>query len=103
MKWSHEDQMEQLWIRRELGDDLFKEIQEHHYTVVILRSKSQSLPGDTYKRCDIYVDIEDDRHATLFALKFSKARKVELACCGYTPDWAINDEFSSKTVTKKQK
>ena len=76
MKWSHKDEMEQLWIRRELGDELFEEIQWH--TIVILRSNSQSLPGDTYKRCDIYVDVEDDRHATLFALKFSKARKVEL-------------------------
>jgi hypothetical protein len=76
MKWSHKDELEQLWIRRELGDELFKEIQWH--TIVILRSNSQSLPGDTYKRCDIYVDVEDDRHATLFALKFSKARKVEL-------------------------
>ena len=76
MKWSHKDELEQLWIRRELGEELFKEIQSH--TIVILRSNSQSLPGDTYKRCDIYVDVEDDRHATLFALKFSKARKVEL-------------------------
>ena len=76
MKWSHKDEMEQLWIRRELGEELFEEIQSH--SIVILRSNSQSLPGDTYKRCDIYVDVEDDRHATLFALKFSKARKVEL-------------------------
>jgi hypothetical protein len=77
MKWSHKDEMEQLWIRRELGEELFEEIQSH--SIVILRSNSQSLPGDIYKRCDVYVDIEDDRHATLFALKFSKVRKVELA------------------------
>ena len=76
MKWSHKDELEQLWIRRELGDTLFEEIQSH--SIVILRSNSQSLPGDTYKRCDIYVDIEDTPRATLFALQFSdKIRKVE--------------------------
>ncbi len=77
MKWSHKDRMEQIWIRRELGDELFEEIQWH--TILILRTNSQTLPGDTYKRCDIYVDVEDEKWALLFALKFSKARKVELA------------------------
>ena len=76
MKWSHKDRMEQFWIQRELGDKLFEEIQWH--TIVIIRSNSQTLPGDTYKRCDIYVDIEDKNRALLFALQFSKVRKVEL-------------------------
>lgn len=76
MKWSHKDRMEQFWIQRELGDKLFEEIQWH--TIVIIRSNSQTLPGDTYKRCDIYVDIEDENRALLFALQFSKVRKVEL-------------------------
>jgi hypothetical protein len=78
MKWSHVDRMEQIWIQRELGDELFKEIQQDWCKVVILRTDSQSLPGDIYKRCDIYVDIEDTPRATLFALQFSdKIRKVE--------------------------
>ena len=77
MKWTHEGDLEQLWIRRELGDELFKELQQDWCAVVLLRSNSQSLPGDIYKRVDIYVDVKDDKHATLFALKFTKARKVE--------------------------
>jgi hypothetical protein len=78
MKWSHKDRMEQIWIQRELGDKLFEEIQQDWCEVVIHRTNSQSLPGDTYKRCDIYVDIEDTPRATLFALQFSdKIRKVE--------------------------
>ena len=78
MKWSHKDRMEQMWIQRELGDKLFEEIQQDWCEVVIHRTNSQSLHGDTYKRCDIYVDIEDNPQATLFALKFShKIRKVE--------------------------
>ena len=80
MKWSHKDRMEQIWIQRELGDKLFEEIQQDWCEVVIYRTNSQSLPGDTYKRCDVYVDIEDTPRATLFALQFSdKIRKVELA------------------------
>jgi len=77
MKWTHEGDIEQLWIRRELGDELFKEIQQDYYKPVILRSDSQTLPGDVYKRVDVYVDIEDAYRATLFALRFTRARKVE--------------------------
>ena len=77
MKWEHEGKTEQLYIRCKLGDKLFREIQQDWYKVVILRSNSQSLPGDMYKRCDIYVDIEDERRATLFALKVSNLQKVE--------------------------
>ena len=78
MKWSHKDRMEQIWIQRELGDDLFEEIQQDCYEVVILRSNSQSLPGDAYKRCDIYVDIKDRHRAFMFALKHSTATKIEI-------------------------
>ena len=79
MKWSHVDRIEQIFIQRELGDELFEEINQEWCNIVIVRSNSQSLPGDIYKRCDVYVDIEDEKRAILFALKFSKVRKVELA------------------------
>jgi hypothetical protein len=35
------------------------------------------LPGDTYKRCDIYVTIDDTPRATLFALKYSQVRLTQ--------------------------
>lgn len=79
MKWTHEGDMEQLWIRRELGYELFNEILQDYYKLVILRSNSQTLPGDIYKRVDVYVDIECAHRATLFALRFTQARKVEHA------------------------
>ena len=69
MKWTHEGDLEQLWIRRELGDELFKEIQQDYYKPVILRSDSQTLPGDVYKRVDVYVDVEDSKQALLLALR----------------------------------
>ena len=79
-KWSHKGtKTEQLWIRREVGEDLYKEVELRDWTWVLLRS--QSSIGDRYCRCDIYVDIydPDTKHATLFPFKFSKARPIPLA------------------------
>ena len=73
-KWSHaHNRMETLWVRRELGDELSKYIVKQGYKLVLIRSKSQSLPEDLYCRCDIYVDIPNNKESTLFALKYSKA------------------------------
>ena len=76
MKWTHQGRLENIWIRRELGDLLYKEINELG-EIEILRSNSQLLPGDTYKRCDIYVTIDDTPRATLFALKYSQVRLTQ--------------------------
>lgn len=77
-KWSHKGtQNEQLWVRRELGDDLFKTVEENNWTWVLLRSNSQTLPEDIYCRCDIYVDVDDSKHATHFALTYPRATLVE--------------------------
>lgn len=77
-KWTHADtHMEHIWIRRELGDDLYKTIESNNWDWSLLRSSSTSLPGDTYCRCDIYVNIDDSKNATLFALKYSQAKLLE--------------------------
>lgn len=77
-KWSHaRTDMEQLWVRRELGEDLFSTVESNGWDWVLMRSDSQTLPGDIYCRCDVYVDIPNDKHATHFILKFPKAKKVE--------------------------
>ena len=77
-KWTHKNQaMEQIWIRRELGDDLYLMVEENNWEWVLLRSESQTLPSDIYCRCDIYAEIPDSNQATLFALKFSNVKKVE--------------------------
>jgi len=76
-KWSHKGlKAEQLWVRRAVGEELFKEVELRDWAWVLIRS--QSSLGDRYCRCDIYVDIDDTdtKHATLFPLKFSKARAV---------------------------
>ena len=69
-KWTHaHKQMEHLWVRRELGDELFKQCNQPGFDLVYIRSRSQTLPEDVYCRCDVYVDVEDSRQAVLFALQ----------------------------------
>ena len=78
-KWTHSDsRMEQIWIQRELGDELYKTVESNNWEWKLQRSNSQTMPGDIYCRCDIYVEVPDSKQATLFALKFSNVRKVEL-------------------------
>ncbi len=77
-KWTHvETEMEQLWIRRELGEELFKTVESNNWNWVLQRSNSQSLPGDIYCRCDIFVDIDESKHTTHFALKFPQAKLIK--------------------------
>ena len=78
-KWKHADsRMEQIWIQRELGDELYKTVESNNWEWKLQRSNSQTMPDDIYCRCDIYVEVPDSKQATLFALKFSNVRKVEL-------------------------
>jgi len=71
-KWSHkETSMEQMWIMREVGTELYKTVEANDWQWVLLRSNSQTLPDDIYLRCDIYVEIPDSKQATLFALKYN--------------------------------
>ena len=77
-KWTHaKTNMENMWIMREVGTELYKTIETNNWQWKLLRSNSQTLPDDIYCRCDIYVEIPDSKQATLFALKYSKAQKME--------------------------
>ena len=69
--------MEHIWIRRELGDDLYKTVETNNWEWYLLRSRSSSLLGDKYCRCDIYVEVPDSKQATLFALKYTQAKSME--------------------------
>jgi len=77
-KWSHADSsMEQIWIRRELGEELYKTIESNDWKWKLMRSNSQTLPSDIYCRCDIYIQIPNTKQATLFVLKHPQAKLVE--------------------------
>lgn len=76
-KWSHVNKsMEPMWIMREIGSEVYKTVEENNWHWTWLRTNSQILPGDTYCRCDIYVDIPDTKQGTLFALKYPEAKAV---------------------------
>ena len=71
-KWTHANsRMEQIWIQRELGDGLY------NWEWKLQRSNSQTMPGDIYCRCDIYVEIPNSKQATHFVLKYPQAKQME--------------------------
>lgn len=77
-KWTHaKTHMESMWIMRELGQDLYKLVEENNWDWKLIRSNSQSLPGDTYCRCDVYVEIPNTKQGTLFVLKYPHAIPLE--------------------------
>jgi hypothetical protein len=77
-KWTHaHTQIEMLWIRRELGDELYKTIESNNWTWKLQHSKSQTLPDDIYCRCDIYIDTNNDKLDTHFVLKYPQAKLLE--------------------------
>jgi hypothetical protein len=61
--------MEHMWVRRELGEELYAQCNQPGFELVYIRSNSQTLPEDVYCRCDVYVDVEDSKQSTLFALR----------------------------------
>jgi len=62
---------------RELGQDLYKFVEENNWDWKLLRSNSQTLPGDVYCRCDVYVEIPNTKQGTLFVLKYPHAIPLE--------------------------
>ena len=77
-KWKHaETDLESIWVQREVTVEAYKLIEENDWEWVWLRSNSQTLPGDVYCRCDIYVEIPDSKQATYFVLKYPQAKLTE--------------------------
>ena len=69
-KWTHVGtRMENVWVQRELGDELYRQCNTTGFTLHMQHTASQTLPSDVYCSCDIYVDVEDEREAVLIALR----------------------------------
>ena len=69
-KWTHaHTHMEHIWVRRELGEELFAQCNQSGFELVYTRSNSDSLPTEKFCRCDVYVDVHNSKQAVLFALK----------------------------------
>jgi len=69
--------MEKIWVRRELGEELFKTVEENCWCWVLMRSNSITLPSDIYCRTLVYVDTNDDKLDTHFTLKFPQAQVIK--------------------------
>lgn len=77
-KWSHaKTPTEQLWVRRELGDELYTSVEANGWCWTLLRTRSQTLPPDIYCRTLIYADSQDDKLDTYFQLKFPHVKPVK--------------------------
>jgi len=77
-KWKHaKTDLEPIWIQREVTAETYKIVEENNWEWSWLRSNSQTLPGDIYCRCDIYVEIPDTKQGTHFILKHPTAKLVE--------------------------
>ena len=79
-KWKHSTEhgnpdMEYMWVRRELGEKLAKEIEEKNYNLELV--KEEGIVPDVFCRCHIFVHIKNKYEALLFNLKNSKAILVE--------------------------
>ncbi len=76
-KWTHKGKrMEDMWVMRKLGQELYQACLQPGFELHFIHSNSQTLPDDIYCRCDIYVDVENTKQGTLFALKYPKAKPV---------------------------
>lgn len=79
-KWTHaHTTMEQHWVMRAIGTELFGTVEANDWSWVLLRSNSQTLPGDVYCRCDVFADSNDDKLDTHFLLKFPHVKAIPLA------------------------
>jgi len=77
-KWKHAaTDLEPIWIQREVTAEVYAIVEENNWEWIWLRSNSQTLPGDIYCRCDIYVEIPDSKQGTYFVLKHPTAKLVE--------------------------
>ena len=78
--------------------------------VTSLTSEKSTSPGPLRQLWDRMDRLERDMRLMTDSIREREMEKhyrndyyKYTATSGYTPDWSIYDEFSSKTVTKKQK
>lgn len=76
-KWSHVDtKMENLWIEREIGTPIYKEIQENNFDLKIQRE--EGFVPDLYCKSKIYLELDNSDRALLFLLKWSKDNTLNI-------------------------
>ena len=75
-KWTHtENNMYHLWVRRELGEELYKQCNQPGYELYL--EYANGIVADIFCNCKIYVDVHNQSHSTWFALKYPDATRLE--------------------------
>ena len=69
-KWTHVDtHMEHIWVRRQVGDEIYALVESNSWQWHLDRQSTPSLPEETYCRCSIHVDVPHTPEGTHFKLK----------------------------------
>jgi hypothetical protein len=66
-----------MWIRRELGEEIFKTIELNGWQYKLKHINSRFLPEDTYCECKIFVDLPDSPETTHFLIKHPNVVRME--------------------------
>lgn len=76
-KWSHVGtSMEEIWVRRELGDELYKQCNQDGFNLHYDHTDSLTLPNDMYCTCEVSVDVPDSNEGLLFQLQYPHVKVV---------------------------
>ena len=70
MKHTHSGRLRDLWVRRELGESLYKDCCTAG-KLLYVESNSTLLPSDTYKTVDVYLKFKCAKDKFWFQLKHS--------------------------------
>lgn len=76
-KLHHNERMEDIWIRREVGDDLWYTMNQDWCNIVKRQKVPNSLPSDVFKGVDVYLEIEDSKRSSWFALAYPAVVKAK--------------------------
>jgi hypothetical protein len=76
-KWTHVGtRMELIWVRREIGDELFEQCNQPGFTLVFGHNSGRFSAA--YCDCTIYVEVDKvNKATTMFALKYSHLAEVK--------------------------
>jgi hypothetical protein len=74
MKWTHKDKLRDLWVQRQLGDELYTELQSDYVDLVYIEVPSWHMPNDMYKDVQVFAEIRDPKMSMWFKLKQPKPK-----------------------------
>lgn len=74
MKWTHKDKLRDMWVRRQLGDELYTQLHNDYVDLIYIEIPSRYLPDEAYKDVQIFAEIRDPKMGMWFKLKELKPK-----------------------------